>query len=111
MFKLKNGKSLKWGTFAMMQYCERQAVDLSGLLEQLASLQLNIKTLVAMVFAASNGEWDEAGICDWIDENGGIFAKDGEVVDFVNYVLKNTVVNQSEPIEMAPSEEKKSVSL
>jgi hypothetical protein len=111
MFKLKNGKTLKWGTFAMMQYCERQAVDLSGLLEQLASLQLNIKTLVAMVYAASNGQWDEAGICDWIDENGGIFAKDGEVVDFVNYVLKNTVVNQSEPVEMAETDEKKSVSL
>jgi hypothetical protein len=110
MFKLNNGKSLKWGTFAMMQYCEKQNVDLGGLLEQLASLQFNIKVLVAMVLAASNGTWDEEGICEWIDENGGVFAKSGEVVDFVNYVVKNTVVNQSDPIDIPATEvEKKSL--
>ena len=106
---LNNGKQLKWGTKAMFLYCEAQGVDLAGLLEQLASLQLNLKTVIAMVKAASGNTWDEDGICDWIDEQGGIFAKQGELVDFVNEVLKNTVVNQSEPL--VQDEEKKSESL
>lgn len=106
---LTNGKSLKWGTKAMYLYCEAQGVDLAGLLEQLASLQLNLKTVIAMVRAASGNTWDEDSICDWIDEQGGIFAKQGELVDFVNEVVKNTVVNQSEPIDA--EEEKKSASL
>lgn len=106
---LANGKHLKWGTKAMFLYCEAQGVDLAGLLDQLASLQLNLKTVVAMVKAASGNAWDEDGIFDWIDEQGGIFAKQGELVDFVNEVVKNTVVNQSEPL--VQDDEKKSVSL
>ena len=107
---LANGRTLKWGTKAMFLYCEAQGVDLAGLLEQLAALQFNIKTLVAMVRAASSNDWDEDSIFEWIDEQGGVFAKGGELVDFVNEVVKNTVVNQSEPIAVE-ADEKKSASL
>jgi hypothetical protein len=109
---LKNGRALHWGTFAMFLYCESNKCDLSGLLEQLASLQFNLKVLIQMVQAAhqsaNNTEWEAKGIAQWVDENGGVFAKDGELVDFVNYVVKNTVVNQSNPIESEIDEEKKS---
>lgn len=108
---LKNGRALHWGTYAMFLYCEKYGCDLSGLLEQLASLQFNVKIIIQMVQsaneAAGNKEWDAKDIAQWIDENGGVFAKDGELVDFVNYVVKSTVVKQSEPIA-AEGEEKKS---
>jgi hypothetical protein len=108
---LKNGRALHWGTYAMFLYCEKNGCDLSGLLDQLASLQFNVKIIIQMIQAANeaaeNEEWKPKDIAQWIDENGGVFAKDGELVDFVNYVVKSTVVKQSDPIE-AEGEEKKS---
>jgi hypothetical protein len=107
---LKNGRTLHWGTYAMFLYCESNSCDLSGLLEQLATLQFNLKVLIQMVQAAyqsaNNSEWDAKGVAQWVDESGGVFAKDGELVDFVNYVVKNTVVNQSSPIESEEGEKK-----
>lgn len=108
---LKNGKSLRWGTFAMYVYCERNNCDLEGLLGQLSSMQFNIKTLGLMIqaahYAANKTEWELEDIFNWVDDNGGIFAKEGELIDFANYIVKNTVVSQSEPI-VIESDEKKS---
>jgi len=109
---LKNGRALHWGTYAMFLYCEDNKCDLTGLLDQLASLQFNLKVLIQMVQAAyksaNNSEWEPREIAQWVDESGGVFAKDGELVDFVNYVVKNTIVKQSSPIEVEDSGEKKS---
>lgn len=100
---LKNGWTLRWGTYAMFLYCEKNNCDLSGLLDQLVNLQVNIKTVIKMVQAAysavNDGELSTLQVADWIDECGGIFAQDGELIDFINHVVKNTVVKESQPIE------------
>lgn len=109
---LHNGRTLHWGTFAMLLYCEKNGCDLSGLLDQLATLQFDLKVLIKMLQAANeaagNDEWNTKDIAQWIDDNGGVFAKDGELVDFVNYVVKSTIVKQSDPIEVDSDGEKKS---
>lgn len=107
---LKNGWKLQWGTYAMFLYCEKNNCDLSGLLEQLANLQVNIKTVILMVQAAysaeNESELSSQEVAKWIDSCGGIFAQEGELIDFINHVVKNTVVKESQPIE--GEEEKKS---
>jgi hypothetical protein len=111
--KLKNGRTLHWGTYAMFLYCENNNCNLSGLLEQLGSLQFDLKILVQMLKAANEAadgeEWAIKEMLKWVDESGGVFAKDGELIDFVNYVVKNTVVNQSNPIDSEEDGEKKSL--
>jgi hypothetical protein len=101
---LKNGKELKWGTFAMYVYCERNNCDLEGLLGQLGSMQFNLKTFVQLIqasyYAANKTEWALESIFEWVDENGGVFAKEGELIDFANYVVKNTIIKQSDPLNV-----------
>lgn len=100
---LRNGNKLSWGTYAMFLYCEKNNCDLSGLLDQLVNLQVNLKTVIAMVQAAYSAandgkELSAQSVAMWIDSCGGIFAEDGELIDFINYVVKNTVVKESQPI-------------
>lgn len=108
---LKNGRALRWGTFAMYIFCERNNCDLEGLLKQMSSIQFDLKTLASMIqaahFAANKTEWELESIFEWVDEQGGIFAKQGELIDFANYVVNMTIVKQSEPIAIE-GEEKKS---
>ena len=100
---LKNGWKLQWGTYAMFLYCEKNKCDLSGLLDQLVNLQVNIRTVILMVQAAysaeNDGELSTQEVAKWIDSCGGIFSQEGELVDFVNHVVKNTVVKESQPLE------------
>jgi hypothetical protein len=109
---LKNGKTLRWGTYAMYLFCERNNCDLEGLLELLSSMKFNLKTLSQMIqvayYAANKTEWELESVFDWIDENGGVFAKEGELIEFANYVVKATIVNQSNPINPEGEVEKKS---
>lgn len=93
----------------MSLYCEKAKVDLSGLFEELSKLQYSIPVLVTMLQSASEAatgvvpEFKE--VCEWIDDCGGMLAKEGPLVDFVNYVVKNTVVNVSQEEEEKKSEQ------
>lgn len=100
---------LKWGTYSMSLYCERAKTDLSGLFDELSKLQYSIPVLVNMIQSSSEAatgfvpEYKE--VCEWIDDCGGMLAKNGPLVDFVNYVVKNTIVNVSQEEEEKKSEQ------
>jgi hypothetical protein len=111
MFKLKNGKDLKWGTFAMYQYGEHRKILLTDVLHDLCRFIEDLEIIFDIVYIASGKTWDnKEEICEWIDQSGGIYAKNSEFAFFMQYILSTMGVNQSDPIDI-PSEpgEKKSL--
>ena len=101
---------LEWGTYAMFLYCEKKGIDLKGFGEQMASMQFDMGVLISMlqiaVKATGQPEPDIKEACDWIDDCGGMLATTGPLHDFINYVIKRTVLNTSD----AETEEKKNQS-
>lgn len=104
MFELKlNDKTiqLKWGTWAMYKYCEKYNIQLDQFFEILSNTKYNLSIVVdffyigytsACMLNKSEIKFDETDACEWIDEVGGLFATDGQIVDYFNYILKNTQV-------------------
>ena len=98
MFELKTDNNtihLKWGTWAMKRFCELENKNLMQLIEVLSGGVYDLDTIVHIVQAAAESgckslkkpiDFDEFDVCEWIDEVGGLSAKDGQLVEFMKYM-------------------------
>jgi len=105
MFELKlNNKTiqLKWGTWSMREFCNAKDITIDKYFELLSNTQFDLDIIIKLVYigyksaCVSNKEsieYDENDACDWIDEVGSIFQTDGQIIDYVKYIVSTTVLN------------------
>lgn len=103
MFQLKlNNKTinLKWGTWSMREFCIENNLTIDKYFELLSKSQYDLNLFVKMVYigyksaSISNKEeieFTEIDVCDWIDELGGLFNSEGQIMEYVKYVISTTV--------------------
>ena len=103
MYELKTDNNtihLKWGTWAMKRFCELENKTLMDLISVLSSGVYNLDTIVHIVQAAAESgykslkkpiDFEEFDVCNWIDEVGGLTAKDGQLVEFMKYMQDSMV--------------------
>ena len=117
MFELRlnnNTIHLKWGTWAMREFCKEYDITLEKYFEVLSTSQKDISVIVKLFFIGYKSAciskkeeivYTEDDVCEWIDEIGSIFKSEGQLVEYFRYILSNTNVNTS-----GPKEEKKKAS-
>ena len=103
MYELKLKETtipLRWGTWAMKRFCELENKTLMELINVLSSGVYNLDTIVHIVQASAESgykslkkpiDFEEYDICNWIDEVGGLTAKDGQLVEFMKYMQDSMV--------------------
>lgn len=115
MYELKlNNKTinLKWGTWAMREFCDSKGIETNELFELLGAKILDLDTIIKLFYAgyksACNSEkkpieYTENDVCDWLDELGGIYSAEGQIIDYLKLIISNTVTT----VSGTPKEEKK----
>ena len=115
MFELRlNNKTilLNWGTLAMRLFTTKNNTDISGYFDLMAKAGTDINTLVSLVLCGYESaciknnqpiEYNENDVCDWIDEIGGVFKTEGQLVNFIKFIVDKTILNVSNEVK----EEKK----
>jgi len=103
MFELKlNNKTinLKWGIWSMKEFTKVNNITIDEYFKVLASAQTNLDIIVQLVFigyksacisAKQEVEFTEVDVCDWIDEVGGVFDSNGQIIEYVKYIVEGTV--------------------
>jgi len=43
--------------------------------------------------------YTDVDVCEWLDEIGSVFATDGELVNYVKYIVESTMVSVSDNSE------------
>jgi len=105
MFELKlNNKAvqLKWGTWAMREFCTLKGVGFDQYFEILAKSQTDLDVIIKLVYAGYKSaciankveeEYTESDVCDWIDEVGSIFNSEGQLLEYIKYIVSTTTNN------------------
>ena len=111
MFELRlnnNTIHLKWGTWAMREFCIEYNITLEKYFEMLGTAQRNLDIIVKLFYIGYKSAciskkeeiiYNEEDVCEWIDEIGSIFKADGQLVDYFKYILSNTNIEVSTPKE------------
>jgi len=111
MFKLvlKNKTiDLKWGTWAMREFCKQNNITIDKYFETLSKTQFDLELIVQLVHigykaaCVSNKQdivYTDVDVCEWLDEIGSVFATDGELVNYVKYIVESTMVSVSDNTE------------
>ena len=121
MFELKlnnNTIKLKWGTWSMRRFTEKNGVTIDKYFEVLGKAGNDISILIQLIHigyetaCTYNKEeiiYTDNDVCDWIDEVGGIFKESGQIVDFIKYIVSVTIVqvNGIESVEKKKSNKAK----
>jgi hypothetical protein len=113
--KLKNDTiQLKWGTWAMREFCKLKDITIDKYFEVLSGSTLDLDTIIKIVHIGYRSacisskqaeKYNEVDVCDWIDEVGSIYASEGQIIDYYKYIVSNTVTAVS---GTAKEEKKKS---
>ena len=115
MFELKlNNKTihLKWGTWAMREFCIANDLTIDKYFEMLGKTQFDLSLIVKMlhigyksacVSSKQSVEYTEEDVCDWVDELGGLFNEKGQFIEYFKYIVANTVTT----VQGVTKEEKK----
>jgi hypothetical protein len=115
MFELKlnnNTINLKWGTWAMREFCIAKGITIDKYFELLTNTHFDLDIIVKLVHigyksaCVSNKlaiEYDEVDACDWIDEIGSIFDTNGQLIEYVKYIISTTTTS----VKSVESSEKK----
>jgi hypothetical protein len=115
MFELKlNNKTiqLKWGTWSMREFCKSKDITIDKYFEFLGSNQYDLDNIVKLIHIGYKSacitnkqevEFTEDDICDWVDEIGGIFNPEGQILIYLKYIVQNTVT----AVQGIPKDEKK----
>ena len=105
MFQLKlksHSINLKWGTWAMREFCLLKGISLDEYFSVLGSAKLDLDLIVKLIYAGYTNAcrinkeevtFNEDDICDWIDEIGGMFVSEGQLVDYIKYIAESTILN------------------
>jgi hypothetical protein len=120
MFELRldNNKTipLKWGTWAMKRFCELENKSLLDLINILSSGSFELGTIVHIIQASAESgcktlnqpiEFNDVIVCDWIDEVGGLSAKDGQLIEFIKFMQTSMVPETKETAEVTKDKGKK----
>ena len=105
MFELKVGDkvvNLKWGTYAMKLLCDRTGTTLDGFFALLGKMADSptqqeafnmLQWFLHAGYEYANGvKATDQEVCEWIDDLGGIVAvNQGQMVDYINYVVSSTM--------------------
>lgn len=103
MFQLNvNNKTipLKWGTWAMREFCIEREITIDKYFELLGKSQFDLDLVVKMFYIGYKSacisnkqpiEYTEIDVCDWIDELGGIYNQEGQFFEFIKYIVSQTV--------------------
>ena len=103
---------LKWGTWAMREFCKDKGVTIDQYFELIGGKVLDLDTIIKLIYAgyksACNSKkeeiiYTENDVCDWLDELGGLFNADGPIMEYFKYIVTNTVT----AVSGTPKEEKK----
>ncbi len=117
MYELKtNNKviSLQWGTWAMKRFCELENKTLVDLINILSSGSFELSTIINIIRASAESgcktnkspiDFEEFEVCEWIDEVGGLSAKDGQLIEFIKYMQNS--MNPETKDKKGKKEEKK----
>jgi hypothetical protein len=103
MFQLKTNNNtihLKWGTWAMREFTKQNNIGIDEYFKVLSTAQTSLDIIVQLVYigyksaCVSNKQEiaytiDDA--CEWIDEVGSIFSEEGQIIDYLKYIVENTV--------------------
>jgi hypothetical protein len=103
MFQLKTNNNtihLKWGTWAMREFTKQNNIGIDEYFKVLSTAQTSLDIIVQLVYigyksaCVSNKQEiaytiDDA--CDWIDEVGSIFSEEGQIIDYLKYIVESTV--------------------
>jgi len=104
MFQLKtnnNTINLKWGTWAMAEYTKVNNVTIDKYFNLLATAHTDLNIIVQLVYIGYKSacvstkqeiEFTEVDACEWIDEVGSIFQAEGQIVEYVKYVMETTML-------------------
>jgi hypothetical protein len=115
MFELKLKEttiSLKWGTWAMREFCKDKNIAIDQYFELIGANVLDLDTIIKLIYSGYKSgcnsnkqpiEYTENDVCDWIDEIGGLYNTDGQVIEYFKYIVTNTVT----AVSGTPKEEKK----
>jgi len=115
MYELKlNNKTipLKWGTWAMREFCLTNNITIDKYFELLGKSQYDIDLIVKLIYigykSACNSNKEQVeyvmdDVCDWIDELGGIYTSEGQFLAYIKYIVSTTVTT----VQGLPKEEKK----
>jgi hypothetical protein len=105
MFELRlnnNTIQLKWGTWAMREFCIAKGITVDKYFDVLANTQFDIDNIIKLVYigyksaCVSNKqdiEYKEEDACDWIDELGSILATEGQLIDYIKYIVDRTIIS------------------
>jgi hypothetical protein len=103
MFQLKtnnNTINLKWGTWAMKEFTKVNNISVEQYFNLLATAHTNLDVIVQLVYIGYKSacvstkqdiEYTEVDACDWIDEVGSIFQAEGQLVDYMKYIVDVTM--------------------
>lgn len=115
MFELKlNDKTiqLKWGTWAMREFCVAKGITIDKYFDLLSNTHFDLDVIIKLVHigyksaCVSNKQdvvFDENDTCDWIDEIGSIFNTEGQLIEYIKYIISTTTTS----IEGSKKDEKK----
>jgi hypothetical protein len=115
MFELRiNNKTiqLKWGTWSMWEFCKAKEITIDKYFEVLGNNQYDLDNIVKLIHIGYKSacmtnkqeiEFTEDDVCDWIDDIGGIFNPEGQILLYLKYIVENTVT----AVQGTPKEEKK----
>ena len=103
MFQIKTNNNtidLTWGTWAMREFTKINNIGIDEYFKVLTSAQTNLDVIVQLVYIGYKSacvskkqevEFTMDDACEWIDEVGSIFSENGQIVDYIKYIVENTV--------------------
>ena len=103
MYELKTNNNtihLKWGTWAMREFTKQNNIGIDEYFKVLSTAQTSLDIIVQLVYigyksaCVSNKQEVAYSIddaCEWIDEVGSIFSEEGQIIDYIKYIVENTV--------------------
>jgi hypothetical protein len=115
MFELKLSNKtiqLKWGTWAMREFCTENDLTIDKYFELLGKSQFDLALVTKFFYIGYKSacksnkepvEFTEDDVCDWIDELGGLFSTEGQFIEYMKYLISVTITT----VQGIPKEEKK----
>lgn len=104
MFELKlKDKTipLKWGTWSMHEFTKEKNISIQEFFQVLSNSTIDLGNMVSFIYIgykhsvlSSNGqlEYTEFNVYEWLDEMGGMLDVDGQVMNYLKYVVSTTTL-------------------
>lgn len=104
MFELKlKDKTipLKWGTWSMHEFTKDKNLTIQEFFQVLGNSQIDLGNIVTFIYVgykhaaqSTNQElqYTPSDVFDWLDEMGGMLDVDGQVMNYLKYIVSTTTL-------------------